>query len=220
MTKRSTVRSVSTAAAISRLEMEAEFWEAKAARMRDAVAAMREQLRDASRTMTRGAGSATAPIGRARRRAPRGQGAAAIALQVLREINKPMRAGELLPEVLSRGGRVGGRNPKATLASTLIKHPDISRAGRGLFVPADAADNESNTTKKARKKKGRKRGPAKKKTKKNAGSKGAAKKKTKKNAGSKGAAKKKTRKKRATKKTKKATSKAAVKPAAGGASSN
>jgi hypothetical protein len=117
-----------------------------------------------------------------------------------------MRAGELLPEVLSRGGRVGGRNPKATLASTLIKHPDISRAGRGLFVPADAADNESNTTKKERKKKGRKRGPAKKKTKKNAGSKGAA--------------KKKTRKKRATKKTKKATSKAAVKPAAGGASSN
>jgi hypothetical protein len=68
---------------------------------------------------------------------PRGRGAAAAALAILREKGRPMRAGELLPLIEKRGVAVGGKNPKATLASTLLKHDEIGKAGRGLFVPKE-----------------------------------------------------------------------------------
>jgi hypothetical protein len=82
-----------------------------------------------------GAGRPGRPAGTGRR--GRGRGAGAMAAQVLRDWGRPARAGELLPEIRRRGVRVGGANPLATLASTLLKYPGVKRVARGLFMAAD-----------------------------------------------------------------------------------
>jgi hypothetical protein len=129
--------------AMAALERQADEWEARAAAMRAAVEALRGELREAGRA-ARGATAGARrgpgrPAGgkrpaRARAPRPRGEGAGSAAAEILREWGRPARVGELLPELERRGVRVGGKNPRATLNSTLLKYEGVKKAGRGLFV--------------------------------------------------------------------------------------
>src|SRR5437016_167269 len=95
-------RLVSTERAISSLELQARFWEERAARMRDAVESMRRQLRDAERgsrgvVARRGPGRPPGPGRRGGRRSTPGAGS--VAADILREWARPARVREILPEL-------------------------------------------------------------------------------------------------------------------------
>jgi hypothetical protein len=126
---------------IADLERSVEYVEKLAARLRKAAREARSGVAAASlgpgKRRGRPPGRAAAARAGGRRRG-RGPGAGAMALEVLREWGKPARAGELLPELERRGVHVGGANPLATLASTLLKYRGVKRVSRGLFAPADA----------------------------------------------------------------------------------
>ncbi len=131
-------RLVNSERAMASLEKAASFWEERARQMREAVEAMRNQMREAERGVAMGLAAYRRgpgrPPGSGRKRLR--QGVAAACVEILRDWGRPGRVGELLPELAKRGIRVGGKKPMATLASTLLKYPGVKKAGRGLFVPA------------------------------------------------------------------------------------
>jgi hypothetical protein len=131
--------SLSVERAIARLEDEAGQWERNANELRDLVQAMREKLRAGARLAGSRRGAPAAATNGRRTRGRRGRpGTGAVAAEILRQRGKPMRAGEILPELEKRGVHVGGASPLATLASTLHKYPGVRRVARGLFAPAGA----------------------------------------------------------------------------------
>lgn len=131
-------RLVNNERAIASLERQAQFWEERARKMRDAVEGMKRELREAERGgreigLPRGPGR---PPGRGKR-SRKGEGVGAMSAKVLREWRRPARVNELLPELSRRGVTVGGKRPQATLNSTLLKFPGVKRVARGLFAHAD-----------------------------------------------------------------------------------
>jgi len=128
---------VNSERAIASLEQQAKFWEERAAKMREHVTNMLNELREAERGgraigLPRGPGRPPSVGGRAR--APRGQGVGAVTAQILAEWKRPARVNDLLPELEKRGARVGGKRPSATLNSTLLKFSGVKRVARGLFA--------------------------------------------------------------------------------------
>jgi hypothetical protein len=145
---------VNSERAMASLEQQARFWEERAAQMREAVEAMRREMREAERGartlgVRRGPGRPPSVTGG---RGRRGQGAGSAAAEVLREWGRAARGGELLPELERRGVHVGGKNPLATLASTLLKYSGVAKAGRGLFIAGNG--NGAAAPKRTRGKKG------------------------------------------------------------------
>ncbi len=133
-------------AAVARLREELDEWQRRALKLRKLVDGMLRDMGLAVRSLGSGR-DARALIEQARR--GRRAGAGARAAEILREWGRPARAGELLPEIQRRGVPVGGRNPLATLASTLLKYPGVKRVSRGLFAAADTNGGESRRGRKA-----------------------------------------------------------------------
>ena len=129
-------RLVSLDRAIAALDLTARAWAARAASMRASVEAMRAQLSAAEEGEKKWPRRLGRPPGTGGRRAPRGQGVGATVVEILGAWGRPARVNELLAELASRGVRVGGKRPYATLAATLLKHKGVKRAGRGLFAAA------------------------------------------------------------------------------------
>lgn len=113
---------------LAALDEKARFWEARARSMRALLARMRRELRAAERGPRAG--------GRGEKAAPnrRRGGVGAAAARLLEEWGRAARVAEILPELVKRGVKIGGRRPGQTLASTLIRYPGVRRVGRGTYA--------------------------------------------------------------------------------------